>query len=364
MRMSDLDFELPPERIATHPVEPRDASRLLVCSRTDPGLVEHARFADLPRFLGAEDILTLNRTRVVPARIRGSKKDTNGRVGGLFLHESGPGLWRVLLHSNGRLLPGTEVILGRAEEAARWSLILQERVEEGWLAALRRDSEPATDAAASVLEQVGATPLPPYILGARRQRGDAEDDARDSEAYQTVYADPGRAGSVAAPTAGLHFTPELLGSLESMGVRRGEVTLHVGMGTFKPVTAERLEDHQMHSEWIDVPGATLAGIRSARERGGRSICVGTTSVRALESLPRDVGDGGYSGATELMIRPGFEFRWTDGLITNFHLPRSTLLALVAALFPEGVERVLALYREAIEREYRFFSYGDAMLILD
>lgn len=364
MRMSDLDFDLPPERIATHPVEPRDASRLLVCSRSDPGVLEHARFADLPRFLGREDILILNRSRVVPARIRGSKKGTKGRVNGLFLLENAPGSWRVLLHSNGRLRPGMEVILDRAQEATRWSLILQERLEEGWLAALRRDSEPATDAAATVLEEVGATPLPPYILGARRQRGDAEDDARDLEAYQTVYADPGRSGSVAAPTAGLHFTPGLLSALDEMGARRAEVTLHVGMGTFKPVTAERLEDHRMHSEWIEVPGETVAGIRSARERGGRSICVGTTSVRALESLPRDVGDGGYSGATELLIQPGFGFRWTDGLITNFHLPRSTLLALVAALFPEGVERVLALYREAIEREYRFFSYGDAMLILD
>lgn len=384
--MDALDFELPPSLIATRPAEPRDSSRLLVCSRSDPAVLIDARFSDLPGHLKADDLLVFNRSAVLPARLRGRREDSGGAVEGLYLSSvpaarGGPVRWKCLLKSNGVLRAGARVRLHDAEDGATGVYLrLVERADEGWLVGVEDAGGGSLDEPAdAVLSRVGSTPLPPYILRARKilageVGGESPADAMDRAWYQTVYADPTAAGSVAAPTAGLHFTPGMLERLGAMGVDRGEVLLHVGEGTFKPVTAERLEEHPMHAEWISVPSATIAAIEGARRSGGRSIAVGTTSCRALESIRGGALDqlrstDGYTGRTDLLIAPGFSFRWMDGLITNFHLPRSTLLALVAALFERddepgsGLQRVHRLYRHAIAERYRFFSYGDAMLIL-
>lgn len=362
MLTADLDYQLPDDLISTQPVEPRDSARLLVCSRTDRQFVEHATFRDLPNFLRSPDLMVLNRSRVLPAKLGGVRVDSGGKVGGLFLEDGPLGVWKVLLQSNGRLKGGCEIQIWTQGRPSSWSLTLLSPCEGAWRVQLSYLGEPAAVTAPRVLQEIGATPLPPYILAARRDRGEGlGNDQIDREAYQTVYADESATGSVAAPTAGLHFTSRLLSELNASGVSNCHVTLHVGAGTFRPVTAKRLEDHQMHSEQIEVEAETISAIRECRSRGGRCICVGTTSVRALESVP--VGGQGFCGPTDLLIQPGFAFQWTDGLITNFHLPRSTLLALVGGLFPEGVDRLLELYREAIRLRYRFFSFGDAMLIL-
>jgi S-adenosylmethionine:tRNA ribosyltransferase-isomerase len=359
LRTRDLDYELPATLVATHPCEPRDAARMLVVRRGDDR-VEHRHVRDLPEYLAAGDALVLNDTAVVPARLVGRRADSGGRVEGLFLAETAPGAWEVMLRSNGRLRPGHRVELDGGA-----ALDLERRAAEGPAWTVR--VEPA-EPAAVVLERVGRTPLPPYIARARRVRHDDYDDERDRAWYQTVYAEMERRRSVAAPTAGLHFTPDLLGRVDATGARRHTVTLHVGPGTFQPVTADTLDGHVMHVERFEVPPETIAMLR---ERGsgdaggrGRVLAIGTTTVRALESLPdplpeaSDVPDG---GETDLLIAPPYRFRHVDGMLTNFHLPRSTLLALVAAMV--GLERVHALYREAIDRGYRFYSYGDAMLVL-
>ncbi|MGP1345993.1 MAG: tRNA preQ1(34) S-adenosylmethionine ribosyltransferase-isomerase QueA [Phycisphaerales bacterium] len=391
VRMDALDFVLPAELIATRPAEPRDSSRLLVCSRSDAGMLVDARFRDLPSFLRRGDVMVFNRSGVVAARVRGVRADSGGGVEGLFVSAVAPGRWKVLLRSNGRLRAGVVVaLLDAMERRGGVGLRLVERDAEGWIVDVIDDAGGAVVGdAASVLSAVGRTPLPPYILKARKDAavGAGEDrgeisDEMDRAWYQTVYADAAAVGSVAAPTAGLHFTEGLLDRLGSMGVGRAEVLLHVGEGTFRAVTAERLEEHAMHAEWIGVPRATLRAIDAARAAGGRSVCVGTTTCRALESVGsgsaelvetempegREAGlggeSGGVAGLTRLMIGPGHAFGRVDALITNFHLPRSTLLALVAALFgDDGIERVQALYRHAVAERYRFFSYGDAMLVL-
>jgi S-adenosylmethionine:tRNA ribosyltransferase-isomerase len=367
LRTDELDFRLPEELIATHPVSPRDAARLLVVSRSDPAVMEHRVFRDLPTFLHPGDVLVTNASAVIPARIFARRADTGGRVEGLFLIEPEPGVWKVLLKSNGKLRAGQAIgVVPRADDdaAPRATLELIERSGDGWLARL---TSPAGRSAQAVLREVGATPLPPYILAQRSRRADATPDELDRGEYQTVYADDREAHSVAAPTAGLHFTQRLIDEIEHMGVARHKLLLHVGEGTFKPVTADTLGGHDMHSERITVPRETIKAARAARTSGGKLVLVGTTCVRAMESLPDDLpeptGEKGYSADTSLYILPGFDFRWTDALITNFHLPRSTLLAMVGALFPEGVPRLLEIYRRAIEERYRFYSYGDAMLIL-
>jgi S-adenosylmethionine:tRNA ribosyltransferase-isomerase len=365
-----LEYDLPQSLIATRPAEPRDSARLLVASRRTGEVLEHAHVRDLPRFLKADDALGVNVSRVAPARFQGVRADSGGRVEGLFL-DADASIWRVMLRSNGRLRPGALIDLLEAsgEKTSDVSLRLLEQSDGVWSAEAR---SAGAGTALSVLERLGAPPLPPYILRARREAGFESADDADRLWYQTVYADPEHVGSVAAPTAGLHFTPELLERLRAQGVNRAEVVLHVGAGTFKPVEDERLEQHPMHEERYVVPRSTAERLAAARAAGGRIVCVGTTTVRALESLPDDAltSPGSCDAlnverSTDLLIAPGHRWRHTDALMTNFHLPRSTLLALVAALIDadDCVERLLAIYREAIAREYRFYSYGDAMLLL-
>ncbi|MEO1128995.1 MAG: tRNA preQ1(34) S-adenosylmethionine ribosyltransferase-isomerase QueA [Planctomycetota bacterium] len=365
IRTDELDYHLPDDLVATTPCEPRDASRLLVISRSDPARIQHVHFRDLPEFLHPDDVLTRNVSAVLPARLAGRRSDSGGRIDGLFVREPRRGTWLTMLRSNGVLRPGQSVDLLTADaDASAYQLVLIERAAEMWVVEVRGVGDLS---APVVLDAIGATPLPPYILGRRRDTDETQRDALDRAWYQTVYADLSRAGSIAAPTAGLHFTDAVLQAITSLGARLAEVVLHVGPGTFKPIQTDAVDEHPMHSETAEIPGSTITAIEQARASSGRSIVVGTTTVRALESLPHPVTDGvrdtGFGTETDLFIRPGFDFRWTDALITNFHLPRSTLLTLVGALLPEGVPRLLEVYREAVQMRYRFYSYGDAMLIL-
>ncbi|MCA9312384.1 MAG: tRNA preQ1(34) S-adenosylmethionine ribosyltransferase-isomerase QueA, partial [Phycisphaerales bacterium] len=353
-----LDYDLPPELIATHPATPRDASRLMVLHRSDPSRVEHVRFADLGSYVRGPDVLVRNVTRVLPARFEGIRLSTGGRLGGLFLAESGPGRWQVLLRSNGRLRPGDIARIGDTDPI---HLRLIEKADEGWIVQVEDPAgQPLVEAASVLLASRGLPPLPPYILAARRAREGVAEDPSDPERYQTVYAAPDEAGSVAAPTAGLHFTPDLIASLTTSGVHWTDVVLDIGAGTFKPIEAASVEAHAIHDERIEVPGTAIRAIRDSRAAGGRSVVIGTTSVRALESLPHplpaDVVDGGLTMRTRLLITPGFAFRHTDALVTNFHLPRSTLLMLVCAFADR--ELILEAYAEAVRSGYRFYSYGD------
>lgn len=368
MDVAELDYRLPEELIATRPAEPRDSARMLVCSRSDPNRIEHATVAQLDRYLQAGDVMVRNVTRVVPARIMGVRADSGGKVEGLFVEELKVGSWRVMLKSNGRLREGQVIDLVDARAAtgalSDYSLKLSRRVENEWIVDVL-GANSALLVARTVLNAIGATPLPPYILRSRAQRGDVADDASDRTWYQTVFAegaDVAESASIAAPTAGLHFTDELLSRIASRGVTITDVVLEVGAGTFKPIESDTLDAHKMHSERYHVAAATLAALEHARQAQRMRLLVGTTTVRCLESVKAcSVNDA--SGSTELFIRPGFAFQWTDALLTNFHLPRSTLMALVGALFPDGVARVRALYGIAVREKYRFYSYGDAMLVL-
>lgn len=381
LKVSDLDYELPEAAIARTAAEPRDAARLLVVSRTDPALVLHRHVRDLPTLLQPHDLLVVNTTRVLPARLVGYRADTRGAVEGLFLGLTGDGKnerrWSVLLRGR-RMKPGITINLqdeAGNETGVRLALLAQGAEEEGavpWEVEVFA-SHDAPPTAAEILERVGRTPLPPYILGARKRHGDHIADAADRSRYQTVYAGDGeRAGSVAAPTAGLHFTPGLLESLRSRGVEHAAVTLHVGTGTFKPVEVDVVEQHPMHAEWCSVPAATGAAIDACRAAGGRVFAVGTTTARTLESFTPDELKAGAEKWSRLLITPGFTLKNLNGLMTNFHLPRSTLMAMVAALLDgrsggggagDGVSRLKALYAEALSHGYRFYSYGDAMLVL-
>jgi len=368
MKTSRLDYPLPEDLIATHPVEPRDSCRLLVCWRSQPGRIEHRRFRDLPEYLTPEDTLVFNTTSVLPARLRGVRTDSGGSVGGLFLAEREPGVWQVMLRSNGKLRAGQRIALFDQENAARCVIELLERHREGWL--VRVDADGLTSPV-EILNMVGGIPLPPYIDRARTEAGTDQEQADDRGWYQTVYADPEQARSVAAPTAGLHFTESLLEDLSRLGCGRADLLLHVGAGTFKPIDVDDLSAHTMHEEFFEIPAAAAGSFTAARERGGRLVMVGTTAVRSAENLTEQNLDRalreGLRGSTDLFITPGYRFRWTDALITNFHLPRSTLLALVGAKLHsesvDGLDRLLEIYRIAIEERYRFFSYGDAMLVL-
>jgi len=365
VKTSDFDYELPSERIAQASAEPRDSARLLVCERAS-GAVRHRRVRDLPEELAAGDLLVVNDTRVLPARLE-VRRASGGAVELLFLEPSEAGdpsragarpPWRALVRPARKLRPGEE-LAGAGGLVAR--ALARERDPGGeagavWTVALSDPARPERGVE-ELLERHGRMPLPPYV--ARAHGGDPRDEA-DREAYQTLFAE--HRGAVAAPTAGLHFTPELVGRLEAAGVARASVTLHVGLGTFQPVAVEDLEAHRMHAERYVLPEATARAVEAARARAARVVAVGTTTVRVLESCAADDGrlrPGG--GATRLFLRPGTRFRAIDALLTNFHLPRSTLLMLVSALL--GRERTLELYAEAIRREYRFYSYGDAMLIL-
>lgn len=363
METAALDYELPADRIVTSPAEPRDAAHLMIVDRAGGG-IEDRFVRDLGSGSGplrAGDLLVLNVTRVLPASFTVVRESTGGKAKGLYLGESNDaeGLtWRVMLEMRGTPRVGDRLTFpGQAD----YLELLESHGSGQWLARLQS----AHDTLA-LLERVGTTPLPQYIRQARKQRGEAEVRPEDAQRYNTVFAaDP---GSVAAPTAALHFTPELLGAIDRLGVKRATLTLHVGLGTFAPVRAATLEEHAIHEEWIRIPAATIAALRKARARGGRIIPVGTTCVRALESLPNPLPNVGmdYTARTNLFIFPGqppFPFRFTDALMTNFHLPRSTLLALVAALPGVGLDRLKTWYRHAIEHDYRFYSYGDAMLIV-
>jgi S-adenosylmethionine:tRNA ribosyltransferase-isomerase len=342
MQVADFDYQLPEELIAQAPVTPRDASRLLVLPPA--GAVEHRAFADLPDLLREGDLLVFNDTRVIPARLLGAKEGTGGRVEMLLVEPLGgelPRRWRAIGKAGKAIREGARLRFGDLTAVV-------ERVEGEGFYALRLDREGADLEAA--LAAHGRLPLPPYI---RR-----DPDAGDAERYQTVFAR--RPGSAAAPTAGLHFTPGVLARLEARGVRRTAVTLHVGPGTFLPIRGDTLEGHRMHEERYEVPEAAVEAVEACRARGGRVVAVGTTAVRTLESAFRGGRLLAGPGRTALFVRPGHAFRAVDLLVTNFHLPRSTLLMLVCAL--GGRERVLAAYAEAIARRYRFFSYGDAMLL--
>ncbi|MCA9290611.1 MAG: tRNA preQ1(34) S-adenosylmethionine ribosyltransferase-isomerase QueA [Phycisphaerales bacterium] len=346
-----LDYALPEALIARRPATPRDAARMLVV-HCGADRIEHRRVHDLPACLRPDDLLVFNATTVIPARLIGRRADSGGRVEGLYLDEPTPGVWRVMLKSNGRLRPGQRIELTDEAATASARIELVERSGAEWLVRLDEGET------ASVLDRVGRTPLPPYILRARGADGPGDD--LDRAWYQTVYADPSARGSVAAPTAGLHFTPDLLRAIDALGVHRETVLLHVGAGTFKPVTAPTLAEHEMHHERYTVPASTIDALRRA---SGRRLAVGTTTVRTLESLPADLSTvaGVVSGSTDLLIAPGWSFRHVDGMLTNFHLPRSTLLALVGAM--TGLDRLKAIYAAAIAEAYRFYSYGDAMLVL-
>ena len=352
LRLEDLDYDLPPERIARFPAEPRDRSRLLVIDRGD-GSRRHLRFRHLPALLRPGDCLVVNDTRVLAARFF-ARRASGGQVEGLFLQAEPGGAWRAMLKGSARLDPGERLEFDGGPQR----LELLERLDGGaWLVRPDPPAEPA-----ELLARVGTIPLPPYIVRARRGENAPDVTEADAERYQTVYCDPAKAGAVAAPTAGLHFTPELLEELAEAGVGSAKVTLHVGAGTFQPVTAARLGEHAMHAERYELSPAAADAIDAARAAGGRIVAVGTTVVRVLESCADDSGRlRPGSGETSLMIRPGHRWRAVDRLITNFHLPRSTLLALVFAF--AGRDLTLASYREAVQRGYRFYSYGDAMLIV-
>ena len=350
----DFDYELPRELIAQEPAARRSDSRMLVLDRAGgPLLHRHAR--DLPQFLRPGDLLVLNDTRVFAARAFGTWADTPGRVEILLVEPdpdppADPARWIALCRSSRPLRAGMEMVLADGHLRAR---VLGPRDDEG---KVRLALEPDGDLF-DVMDAHGATPVPPYI---RRDPGDGR-AALDRSRYQTVYAR--ERGAVAAPTAGLHFTPELLADLEAMGVPHVFVTLHVGPGTFKPVQCERIEDHVMDPERYCVPEATAAAVRETRARDGRVVCVGSTSVRTLETVAaRHDGEiVAESGRSRLFIHPPYRFLATDAMLTNFHLPKSTLLMMIGAL--AGRERVLEAYREAIRERYRFYSYGDCMLIL-
>ena len=339
MKTSDFDFQLPEELIAQTPLERRDASRLLTLDR-ESGAVGHHHFYDLPRFLRPGDCLVLNDSRVLPARLIGHRP-TGGACEVLLLVDKGGDLWECLVRPGRKLKPGAQVIFGDGQLTAT----VEEELNDG----KRTVRFHYQGIFLEILEQLGRMPLPPYIKA----------ELQDQERYQTVYSRV--VGSAAAPTAGLHFTPELLEQVREMGVKVCYVTLHVGLGTFRPVKAEEITDHEMHSEFCQISQETADIINETKRNGGRVICVGTTSCRTVESFAAEDGTmSERSGWTSIFIYPGYKFKVLDALITNFHLPQSTLIMLVSAL--AGREHVLAAYEEAVREKYRFFSFGDAMFI--
>ena len=354
MQLADFDFDLPEDRIALRPASPRDAARLLVVGPGAP--LRDLRVADLPGELRAGDVLVLNDTRVIPARLKGVRHRADSRVAvQATLHRRlAPHRWTAFMRPGKKLAEGDRVVFGESSDRACLLGALDATVVgkgEGGEVTLSFDlSGPHLDAA---IAERGAMPLPPYIAAKRAE------DAQDRADYQTVYARED--GSVAAPTAGLHFTPELFTRLAASGVETAFVTLHVGAGTFLPMKTEVVADHRMHPEWGEVDAATAERLNAVRQAGGRIVCVGTTSLRLLESA---TGEDGvvrvFEGETAIFITPGYRFRAADGLMTNFHLPKSTLFMLVSAL--AGLETMRAAYAHAIATGYRFYSYGDASLL--
>jgi len=357
-RLSDYDFDLPESSIAQLPAERRDMSRLLVLRR-DTGSLEHRHFRDLLDYLNPGDLLVLNDTKVIPARLYGHRP-TGGKVEVLLLQEKERDVWVALARPGKKLPVGTVVAFGASGEDGSPELTAEVLdVLPGGERLIRLNSQTGEPTMALVA-RLGELPLPPYISGR----------PEDPDRYQTVYAR--HEGAVAAPTAGLHFTPELLAAVEEKGVKLARVTLHTGLGTFKPVMAEDIREHPMHAEWYALPEETAQAIRETRARGGRVVAVGTTVARTLEHVASEQGGGDLqasSGETRLFIYPGYRFQVVDALVTNFHLPKSTLLMLVSAFIesttPEkghGRETLLKAYQEAIAQGYRFYSFGDAMFL--
>ena len=338
MKLSDFMYDLPEERIAQTPVEPRDHSRLMVIHR-DTGEIEHRHFYDIIEYLNPGDCLVINETKVIPARLYG-ERPTGGACEVLLLKQLGPKRWETLVRPGKKLKPGAEVVFGDG----RLRCTVVETTDVGGRI-VEFECEGSFEAA---LDALGEMPLPPYI----------HEKLEDRDRYQTVYAK--QDGSAAAPTAGLHFTPELMERIRQKGVDIVPVLLHVGLGTFRPVKVENIEEHEMHSEYFEVTPQAAERINAARQSGGRIIAVGTTSVRTLESAAEDGRLVAKRGDTNIFIKPGYRFQLVDALITNFHLPGSTLIMLVSALWDR--ERILEAYKIAVEAEYRFFSFGDAMLI--
>ena len=340
MKRQDFYYELPEELIAQDPLADRETSRLLVLDR-ESGVVSHRVFREITEYLHKGDTLVLNDTKVLPARLIGSKEGTNGKVEILLLKRKENNIWETLVKPGRKAKPGARIIFGEGLLTGE----VVDIVEEG-NRLVRFTYEGIFE---EILDRLGQMPLPPYITH----------QLEDKNRYQTVYA--AHTGSAAAPTAGLHFTPELLRQIEEQGVDIAKVTLHVGLGTFRPVKADEITDHHMHSEFYQIDEEAAAKINRAKENRKRVICVGTTSCRTVESAADDAGRlRACSGWTDIFIYPGYRFKMLDCLITNFHLPESTLIMLVSAL--AGRENVLAAYREAVEEGYRFFSFGDAMFI--
>ena len=356
IKISDFDYDLPQELIAQTPIEPRDSSRLLVVHRAT-GMLEHRHFRDIGEYLRPGDLLIANQSRVIPARLLGRRVETGGAVEVLLLAERldlGQDHWETLVRPGRRLHEGDRIVFGHEADSQvlLHGEILQRTEASGRIVRLfTEDDATSTGIVRRRIEQLGRMPLPPYI----------HETLTDPERYQTVYARI--SGSAAAPTAGLHFTPHLLDQLRRQGVRVGFVTLHVGLDTFRPVEVDDVSDHKMHSEEIELDAPTAELINETRKAGGRIIAVGTTSVRVLESVAvfYDGQVEPYSGYTRLFITPGYSFKVVDAVITNFHLPRSTLLLLVSAFASKGL--IEKAYAEAIRERYRFFSFGDAMLMM-
>lgn len=363
-----LDYHLPPELIAQEPLEPRDAARLLVVNRQTQSWNHHA-FRGLPQLLNPGDLLVLNDTRVLHARLLGKRAATGGKWEGLFLKAHADGSWEMLSQTRGRLREGETIVVGqnfasdhvgqnsgsdrlesgqeRSPDLRQLTLTLLKKMPEG-----RWRFQPSQRASSQeVLQQYGHVPLPPYI-----RKG--HDRPEDRHRYQTVYSD--KPGAVAAPTAGLHFTPQTFEALRQRNIDWRFVTLHVGLGTFRPIEGEDFKSHSMHAEWGELPETTVQAIRACKARGGRVVAVGTTAVRVLETAAQAGELRPWSGETNLYIYPPYPFRVVDALVTNFHLPRTTLLLLVGAF--AGVELLQRAYTAAVAERYRFFSYGDAMLI--
>jgi S-adenosylmethionine:tRNA ribosyltransferase-isomerase len=348
VRAAELDFDLPDELIAQYPAEPREQARLMVVERRS-GRISHRHCFDLPELLEPGDVLVRNDTRVIPARLIGHRILTGGNWEGLFLQEASDGTWEILANTRGRPRPGERVVVGSGLE-----LVLEVRGVAGrWFVRPdRRDPGDRELDTLALLERHGQTPLPPYIRKGKAEQG-------DRQRYQTTYAR--RPGSVAAPTAGLHLSESLLACLAARGVGWVDLTLHVGIGTFRPIEVEDLADHVMHAEWAELSDRAANALQGHRDRSGRIVAVGTTSARTLETAAAGGRIKPFRGHTHLFIQPGHIFRGLDALVTNFHLPRSSLLVLVSAL--AGVELIREAYRQAVAQGYRFFSYGDAMLII-
>ena len=344
MKLTDFDYHLPPDRIAQSPLQQRDASRLLVIDRGS-GVFHHTQFSQIGEYLPNKSMLVLNDTKVIPARLIGHKIGTGGKIELLLIREKEPDTWEVLAKPRRSLRIGTQVAFGHSKLIAD----VLAKIDNG--RCIVRFDYDHNDAFLSILTDVGMMPLPPYI----RRPPNAEDKVR----YQSVYA--ASEGAIAAPTAGLHFTQELLAKLKSNGIKIATLTLHVGPGTFQPVKVENIQTHKMHAEYIHLTEAEANRIRTARDAGAKIIAIGTTVVRSLETAGATGTVCPYSGYSELFIYPGHHFNLVDALVTNFHLPKSTLLMLVSAF--AGRDLIQQAYQEALQHDYRFYSYGDAMLIL-